>query len=122
MSNLNSYIIWYADNRYSIAWGVSPEDAKAKYLANWEKSIALVESTAKYRNPLPLDRQVPIAGACSWGDEPVPPTIHEPIPATPAPETPKADLAAEVAELKALVLSLTKGKVGYIDLAVKDAE
>lgn len=104
----NSYIIWMLDGKYTIGWGSSPEEARESYLRNWAKSIREVTPTDSYRNPLPQHLYIscPVMEVSE-------PSIHAPLPTLvkPSVSTESTDnLKAELAELKALVLSLAKGQ------------
>lgn len=94
---LNSYVIWFLDGRYSLAWGTNEADAKSRYLANWERGIAKVESTATYQDPLPQHLYVATPGA-RWDDEEVPISIHQPIIHTSLTEQIAAQVATQLAE------------------------
>lgn len=98
----NSYVVWFLDGKYSLAWGNNPEEARVNYLSNWGKSIKEVVPADGYRNPLPNHLYVncPVMQV----DEP---SIHAPLnqPSAPAPTMhgDLEDLKAQVAALVELV-------------------
>jgi hypothetical protein len=110
----NSYVIWFLDGGYTYAWGGTPEDALARYLANWQRGIRTVVPAEQYLDALPQHRYLPSPSNAIWPDvEPVPgaplygPGAHAGAP-PPAPPV-EPSLAEQVAVLQSQVQRLVDG-------------
>jgi hypothetical protein len=110
----NSYVIWFADGRFTYAWGETPDEALTRYLENWRCGITSVVPAETYLDALPPHRYLPSPSNAVWPES-------EPVPGQPLygpgaaagykcpPSTPEPSLAEQVAELKAQVQGLVEG-------------
>lgn len=88
-----SYVIWLSNGKFTIAWGETPEAARAQHLRDWEKSISSVEPTTEYHNPLPRVNYFEVPAAT-----PFEPSIHQPLYTTPYQPDQVKPVAEQLAE------------------------